>query len=507
MSSFNNRLRKPIKEKHEQQKQPIEKADPFLQDIRNCANPNADRHPQDMCDNLRRPDVIPQKRTSRLGKQASKRTMSVGKRRAKTTDQMRLVRETTYPYVWGYYSELQGHIRPNITKYTYLAYRKDGKPLKRLRLANWKLQHHFFGLVTYYYYGNGRKTRRYTLVMLDIDVNKSGGIGSTEGAWAFAKWLAKVFGADLYCESSTHGEGVHCYLVMDKLGKSAKQVNEAIDVLNDWMHKEAMNFDVELAEAKGKCLEWGRDTVKYGTFAKVPRNMTEGTATITYDEIMSGKFAVPKIEKRKNKLNVGSTTFDVRLDARPEWQPMLLLSKCPKIYKRAIVLEDCKVFLGVLDVCKKHPNPDGSLPAKRLLSLWRSVYEEGKTSRAPNYTRIKIMRDTLSLLGGIQWQSAKYSPVAHVACKWQIADDAFVHVNEDISLSILIDTSIKIGSGEYHIPVMQTYEIDHAYFASRLKERKRKKIWTIWKDEKGKRRSKYLTPEELAALKEKLQVA
>ena len=48
---------------------------------------------------------------------------------------------------------------------------------------------------------------------MDIDCHAS---GTLEGALQFAQYLKQNYFPDLYYETSTHGNGVHGFLVVDK---------------------------------------------------------------------------------------------------------------------------------------------------------------------------------------------------------------------------------------------------------------------------------------------------
>ena len=58
--------------------------------------------------------------------------------------------------------------------------------------------------------------------MIDVDVLKSKMLGSPEGARKFAAFLRTRF-PNLYVEASTGGKGQHAYLLVRKLGHSARR--------------------------------------------------------------------------------------------------------------------------------------------------------------------------------------------------------------------------------------------------------------------------------------------
>jgi hypothetical protein len=147
-------------------------------------------------------------------------------------------------------------------------------------------------------------------------------------------------------------------------------------------------------------------------------------------------------------------------------------SKCHASGRWAIVLEDWTNTLTILDYCRKNPNADGSLPVSRIRALWNVMYENGETTRAWNHHRFKAMRDCLSMAGAIDWQCATYAP--NRACQWSIREEVFQESSQNSNQNkanlslILIDTS-PIWGGQQLFPTALNWNIDHAYWHSRLK--------------------------------------
>jgi hypothetical protein len=151
---------------------------------------------------------------------------------------------------------------------------------------------HMTNCQTLYFQGNGQTSVAETLVMIDIDCLKSLGLGSKQGAHRFADHLREEFFPDLYCESSTNGNGVHGYFVLNKLGLPGKAVNAQLRIFEKWLKQEArrVNADIEDVEIKGACplFEWKDKKVvhvKAGTNAKLPRGDVRATTHIDITDL------------------------------------------------------------------------------------------------------------------------------------------------------------------------------------------------------------------------------
>lgn len=146
---------------------------------------------------------------------------------------------------------------------------------KLSHLTNEKLGRHFSGEDTHYFTGNSWGDE--TLVLIDIDCHH--GVGSLNGALAYAQHLKDTLFPNLYFEPSTNGVGVHGYFVLDKRGVRPKLVNELFGQLQAYLRRTVQGFDIETVEIKGRCptIVWGSRrgeiaNYKAGVLAKIPRN-------------------------------------------------------------------------------------------------------------------------------------------------------------------------------------------------------------------------------------------
>ena len=255
------------------------------------------------------------------------------------------------------------------------------------RLSNGDYGGHTAGLGTLYFQGEGRAGFAETLVMIDIDCQKSRGLGSPAGAREFAEHLEREFFPGLYSEPSTNGAGVHAYLVLRKPGLPAKTVNAQLKTFEKWLKWEAdrAGADIEGVEVKGSCPVYEfRDKkvvkIKSGTNAKLPRGDVRGT---THIEIADLAKLVPAeetvLEVRQRPTVAISASWCPRavtlndLADMPELRELAVRLGVPgeKCGGRVVVTaEDVAIFLLVLRFLTKNMNDDGSLPWARFEALW-----------------------------------------------------------------------------------------------------------------------------------------
>src|ERR1019366_7955819 len=100
-------------------------------------------------------------------------------------------------------------------------------------------QEHMAGDEPWYFQGEGRQNIAETLVMIDIDCLKCRGLGSKEGAVAFADHLKAVYFPGIWFEPSTNGNGMHGYFVLHKLGVHARDVNAQLRTFEKWLRQES----------------------------------------------------------------------------------------------------------------------------------------------------------------------------------------------------------------------------------------------------------------------------
>lgn len=414
---------------------------------------------------------------------SKKRRKKAGKkRRAKATPEMKWLKELICPFVYG--EKTPVGVRPSITKEAFIGRWNMGLGLPSL--PNYKLLDHFLGKETLYFMAHGWEKVKRILVMIDIDVLKSLGLGTPEGARKFAAHLKTIW-PDLYFEVSTSGQGIHGYFILRKRWADAKQTNAALKRLEAWLRAEAKKIgaDIEQVEIKGTCLDLTLEDglaqcVKFGVLAKLPRDVArfaewQETTVLRVQDLERSQFDVnenevvapapepvmdepvevmkwptPKAEtstkKVKKAIVAGSVSGkfinDDELAAIPaferlyrEWVgPNDLMAR-----KFRVTAHDFAVAMVLLRHFKADPSWNGGLPVRRAGKLWKGLKDAGDTDRGWNHHRWKKIRDFLSARGHIDWTDHRYEVPTVVkdengkkdqkkskrgiACKWAITDE------------------------------------------------------------------------------------
>jgi hypothetical protein len=301
-----------------------------------------------------------------------------------------------------------------------------------------------------------------TLLLLDIDCHAS---GTLEGATQFAEYLKTRFFPDLYYEVSTHGNGVHGFVVVDKRLWKEAEYKATLKPVEEWLRRVLRQtvFDVEDVELKGTPLvvSWGRrrgevTDVCYGDLAKMPRDWTrfsewQSTTRLTPHDLrrLPERFPVAEAEEAKPEAKApvvrkGSVSGKlVDPEAIPKLESLakdLLALRSPEVSassRAVIVAEDVQVMLAVLRTCTLHRNADGTLPTKRIRALWDAAYAAGDTTRAFCWHRYKAIRDMLADLGLLEWEDNTYQ--FGRACKWSASEVLMGRIEESLDTTTPCD--------------------------------------------------------------------
>ena len=289
-----------------------------------------------------------------------------------------------------------------------------------------------------------------TILMIDVDCH---GRGTLEGATQFAEYLKRNYFPNLYIETSTHGNGAHGFLVVDKSFWTAAEYKGVLVELEKWLKRvlRSTAFDVEDVEIKGTpmTIEWGARRgevrgVTYGSLAKMPRDWRrmaewEGTTRMTAHELRALPERFPAPEPKAEAVPVQEATSPDRKEVMgsvlgkmvdPEviqkLEPLareLLESNAPEVGRssRAVVtVEDVQVSLALIRACTLHPNPDGSLPVMRVKGLWDAAFKAGDTRRAFSFHRFQAIRNMLSDMELLEWEDETYQ--FGKACRWRASE-------------------------------------------------------------------------------------
>lgn len=329
-------------------------------------------------------------------------------------------------------------IRPSINKNSF----KKGfkKPL-----SNKLLIKHLNYENTIYYYGNEKNG--YTLVMIDIDVNKKEKKGTKKGAIEFAKHInSNIF--NIYFEESTNGEGIHGYFILDKNGYSPQKINQILKYFQNYLQEESKktNSDIELVEIKGTLFEVKYNNkkiseVKYGMLGKIPRNINklfESKINVNAKKIEES-FNISKTLKRKNG-SISEKKFNKEelnnIKHYEEIGESILKDKKVKAGKFNVIKEDYGIAIMILKFLKENKNLDNTVPTKRVASLWKALYKANDIKRAWNHHRFAEIRNTLSQLGMIKWIDNRYQigskvdKTQGIACKWEISEKMYMYLQK-----------------------------------------------------------------------------
>ncbi|MFL5860100.1 MAG: hypothetical protein ACJ780_04870, partial [Solirubrobacteraceae bacterium] len=295
-------------------------------------------------------------------------------------------------------------------------------------------QDHFDGLATFYFQGNGRKWDRFSMAIIDVDVQKAQGLGSTRGAHQFVSDLrAHPFLRNLVGEPSNGGKGLGCPILIEKYGYGPEEVNKAIERLDAWLkwQHRIHGADIEAVEVMGKSPVTKVDgyrytSVKYGTFARIPRKLTiqqlKRLPVIPLWRLLSHEFDVPDEAVRSSpdairetpvtpsRKSCGSLT-GLPMSARQRDQiPAAMRGYRPlaerfaALYQRGegaarLTCEDFMVALTILSIIALDPADDHQLRCVRVEGIWKALHRLGLTDRAWCCQRWAAIRNLLADAG------------------------------------------------------------------------------------------------------------
>ena len=423
------------------------------------------------------------------------------RRRADTTPAMIWLRNLTFQDIHGLEMIENGQRKaiPSMRIATYTDRRNRVRfpggfdPNKHhggFKVANYKFRDHFDRRATYYYFGHPTAAR--TLVKIDIDARKALGLGSPAGAVAFATHLKK-FWPGLYTEPSTGGIGVHGYLVLERAGHSAEEVNAFLKRLQDWLRAEQAitNADIEIVEVKGRCpvismTPGGRvEAVRFGTFAKIPRQADERFEELAATTVLDIDQPLPANSGPAFKLvqpKGGAGSWDGRFVSDGE---VAMIPAYEQFYRnlgpalrdrRYIVsANDFAVFCVLLRWFTSRPEKVGkkkdTLPVRKVEGLWNSLHEAGTAERPFNCHRFKVIRDYLSRSKHIDWIDHHYQWTERdeagqvvtegVACKWRLTDHFSGLLDQVFQTGggdFVVIEEFKKGTGKHQVPTPRLIE-------------------------------------------------
>ena len=92
---------------------------------------------------------------------------------------------------------------------------------------------------------------------------------------------------------------------------------------------------------------------------------------------------------------------------------------------------DLAIALPILKFCSQNMNSDGTMPTKRIKTIWDRLFAEGEIDRAFDYHRWKVIRDLIESKDGLEMEDRLYytgfvndqgDQIKGMAAKWKLAD-------------------------------------------------------------------------------------
>jgi hypothetical protein len=321
---------------------------------------------------------------------------------------------------------------------------------------------HFGGQITLFFWADGRKNQSETISMIDIDCHKR---GNPQSATAFADWLKDNYFPSLYHESSTHGKGRHGYFVLFKDGfkdvgvsNILKQLDKTLKKLLEVFLAIHPEYEVENVEIKGTphIITWKKgarrqiEAMKSGCLAKLPRDIGDRfdefkkTTVMSFDDIdelekTADQIVIPApkmlpIIKIKGSTSAHPITKD---EIEAINGPYMEFARCwvpasvGTSSRAKVDVIDLAISLSILKFCSQHMNSDGTMPTKRIKTIWDRLFETGEIQRGFDYHRWRVIRDLIESQGGLEMEERLYYTgfvndqgrmIKGRAAKWKMSD-------------------------------------------------------------------------------------
>jgi hypothetical protein len=298
--------------------------------------------------------------------------------------------------------------------------------------------------------------------MIDIDCHRR---GNRQSATAFADWLKDNYFPSLYHEPSTHGKGRHGYFVLFKNGfkdvgvsNILKQLDKTLKKLLELFLATHPQYEIENVEIKGTphIITWKKgarrqiEAMKSGCLAKLPRDIGDrleefkNTTVMSFDDIDEleknvDQIVIPapktlSIIKIKGSTSAHPITEDEieaingpYLAFARSWVPASVGTSS----RAKVDAKDLAIALSILKFCSQHMNSDGTMPTKRIKTIWDRLLETGEIQRGFDYHRWKVIRDLIESQGGLEMDDRLYytgfvNDQGHVikgrAAQWKMAE-------------------------------------------------------------------------------------
>jgi hypothetical protein len=293
---------------------------------------------------------------------------------------------------------------------------------------------------------------------------------------------------------------------VERAGRDARVVNGYLKKLQDWLRAEQQNTnaDIEVVEVKGTCPlidltpDGKVDSVRYGTFAKIPRQAEERFEELAATTVLDIDQPLPKNSGPVFKLvepKGGCGSWDGRFISEEE---VAAIPAYEQFYRNLglelrdarylVSANDFAIFCVLLRWFTNHPVKNGkkkdTLPVRKCEGLWNSLYDAGIAERPFNCHRFKVIRDFLSKNRHIDWIDHRYQWTNRdavgqvvqegIACKWRLTGH-FMGLLERVSQTgggdFVVIEEFKKGTGEWRTPAPCPIEVED------------ERAWLSWAEE------------------------
>lgn len=337
-------------------------------------------------------------------------------KKQKARTKLRFLRKLIHPFIRGIKTWAGNPCHINLRADVLAHFNRQPHERKITFLSVSDYHKHCDCLETYYYVSDGRA--EYLLGMVDIDVHK--GRGSTAGAQRLVEKIKERF-PDFAYEPSTNGKGIHGYILI-KIDYRGWE--NAWSHLERWLKDLAAPFvengDIALMELKGKPPRFHYEDgklvhINMGTLAKLPRIDISGTTVLTTDQVLALTIAEPQ-KTQKVKLRLVTAERSGLIPAYNECtglktyrsQAYTAMGYLEKVKNRKVTWAHAAVLLGILDWCRKYPNPDGSIPVNRIKAIWNDLYQSGAIEVSHHSTVVAALLRAFTACGFLDWQDVRY---------------------------------------------------------------------------------------------------
>ncbi len=349
--------------------------------------------------------------------------------------------------------------------------------IEKPRYSDYK--NHLDGTGTLYYTNKcfrGDFGPKKILMNIDIDIMKSGKIGSIGGAHKLKRILRAKLGKNLFFEASTSGNSLHGYVFIDIGSCTYDTLKESLNMFELWLQKTASESkaNIELVELKGHpgqtiCKNGEITTIKCGQLAKVPfalrstknTKKLKKTIVININSILNGNFGVKhafSLSKNSNKKTInpiinGSFSSNIftksDLNKLDHYEKVALAlfgsdlivptgKNCKNPRRRRVTPGHFAIAILIMEKLKNSPNNELA-SISRYSGIWKALYQKGHVKHAFQRNVFCFIKNELSNRGFIEWKNSSYifsknKNIKPLSSEWLI-DESILNLLNNINKS------------------------------------------------------------------------